>query len=212
MTDLKGLAPLYGKDCSDEYVNSYEIEHLNGHDNFSYDLGHIHCHVIDSLFNHYDLLEFGCGTAGFTSLFKRMNSYAGVDYSQKMIDVAKRINPNSDFECMNIENFETSKKFDVVIDTVTGNYRAHTRQHVDKVMDYLKPDGMAVLLIQNYTNNIFRQLKRGAGDLLKNRQTNHISKNNFNKYISKYSTIMTLGKQNNNQEWVLYFLENVNKC
>ncbi|MCB0517165.1 MAG: glycosyltransferase [Chitinophagales bacterium] len=67
-------------------------------------------------FAHEDLsiLEVGCGTGDMLSQLK--GSYkVGIDFSEAMIDEAKRHYPELEFHVMDAENIQLNKKFDVII-------------------------------------------------------------------------------------------------
>ena len=69
-----------------------------------------------NFFIHQDssVLELGCGTG---ELLAKINGKEkrGIDFSEKMIEEAKKQFPSLDFQCMSAENITFNQKFDVVI-------------------------------------------------------------------------------------------------
>src|ERR1700710_597289 len=60
------------------------------------------------------ILEIGCGTGDM--LAKIQGNYKmGVDFSPKMIEIAKTRYPNINFEVMDAENLTINKKFDLIV-------------------------------------------------------------------------------------------------
>lgn len=47
--------------------------------------------LADGFMKDYNLLDIGCGTAGYFRLLKNYQSIMGLDYSQKMIKAAERL-------------------------------------------------------------------------------------------------------------------------
>ena len=75
---------------------------------------------LNNIFKHIDLssikscLEFGCGSGLVLYLLPNSISKSGIDYSNKLIEIAKKFNPEVDFKVQNIKFFNTTKKFDLV--------------------------------------------------------------------------------------------------
>lgn len=62
----------------------------------------------------YSVLEIGCGTGELIANVKG-NRKLGIDFSEKMIDEARKQFPEADFKVMEAENLELDEKFDVII-------------------------------------------------------------------------------------------------
>ena len=77
--------------------------------------------LLDQFFKkNFSVLDLGCAQGGFINILNHLEkkyTYLGVDYNQKMLDLAKKKNPN--FKFLNIKNNNFSKyinqKFDLVI-------------------------------------------------------------------------------------------------
>jgi len=84
------------------------------------------------------LLEVGCG-AGFTAdyLKGKYKSYLGLDYSKNLVAYAERYNSSNQarFLCVNIKDFVTSEKFDVIL--MIGVL--HHIPDPEKILDDLRP-------------------------------------------------------------------------
>lgn len=62
----------------------------------------------------YEVLEIGCGTGDLLNCVKP--SYGvGIDFSQKMIEIAKEKYPELKFFCLDAEEFDLHEKFDYII-------------------------------------------------------------------------------------------------
>jgi ubiquinone/menaquinone biosynthesis C-methylase UbiE len=60
------------------------------------------------------ILEIGCGT-GETLIKLKGKEKCGIDFSEKMIEVAKKRHPSLEFHVMDASNIHLEKKFDVII-------------------------------------------------------------------------------------------------
>jgi ubiquinone/menaquinone biosynthesis C-methylase UbiE len=63
---------------------------------------------------HSNVIEIGCGTAGLLNSLKPIDGL-GLDFSDKMIDVAKKNYPNLRYSVQEAETLQLSEKFDYVI-------------------------------------------------------------------------------------------------
>jgi ubiquinone/menaquinone biosynthesis C-methylase UbiE len=183
--DLKGNAPKYGLDCSDEYVDSYKESHLKPVSG-EYRIDYISLLIIDWLYRGYSLLDVGCGTAGYFRLLKNYKSLHGLDYSNKMLKAADELSglynlKNIKWTCSSFGDFITSDKFDVVRLGVYGTYEPITKDIINKVYGLLNKGGMAVFSIhppKNYKERIKILLKK---------EKIKISNKSFTKYLLKNS-------------------------
>lgn len=76
-----------------------------------------------------NVLEVGCGTGRLTKLVSELSSakkYLAIDISEDLISVAKNEldNPNLSFQCVNLLEFQTQEKFDLV-------FSCEVLQHID---------------------------------------------------------------------------------
>jgi len=67
-----------------------------------------------------NILEIGCGFGRITKIISsnfNFEKYVAIDISQDQLDNAKKYvnNPNIDFECKKIQDFDIGEKFDLVI-------------------------------------------------------------------------------------------------
>jgi len=69
--------------------------------------------------NAQTILEIGCGTGNLAAGFSRdFQEYVGLDYSENMLALAKKKNPESSFVQGDMRNFSLTKKFDAAL--ITG--------------------------------------------------------------------------------------------
>ena len=148
----------------DSYVQSYKESHSKPID-FDYTLGYIHYVIIDNLISDYNLLDIGCGTAGYRKLIKNDKSYTGIDYSPKMIDVARGFNPQDKFIISDFHSFNTGEKYDAIVDTISGIYYPHTIDNTNKIKSLLTDGGIAVMVVKN-----MMAIKERIGNIVKNRK------------------------------------------
>ena len=94
------------------------------------------------------ILEVGCG-AGFSVDYLRGKfvNYTGVDYSENLIKYA--IKHNSDtgvkFECLNVNDFDTELKFDVVLMIGVLHHMPKPENVIKSLSRILTPDGIIVV-------------------------------------------------------------------
>ncbi len=60
-----------------------------------------------------EILDVGCGLANITN-FLKFKYYLGIDISEVAIQKAKE-KKNGEFQCVNADDFNTDKKFDIII-------------------------------------------------------------------------------------------------
>ncbi|MBP9829259.1 MAG: class I SAM-dependent methyltransferase [Proteobacteria bacterium] len=97
----------------------------------------------------HSVLHVVCGTAGYTRLFRYMKRFVGIDFSNKMLNAAKRIHNKNDsidyeFHCATLEKFDTSEKFDVIFMGPYGHYVPYTDEALQKEKSLLKSDGWII--------------------------------------------------------------------
>ena len=95
-----------------------------------------------------NILEVGCG-AGFSAeyLKGKFIKYTGIDYSENLIKYAIEHNNEIDvhFQCLNINQFETKKKFDVVLMIGVLHHMPNPKNVIKSVSKLLKSDGIIVV-------------------------------------------------------------------
>ena len=109
------------------------------------------------------ILEVGCG-AGFSVdyLKGKFINYVGVDYSQNLIDYALEHNYQNgvQFECLNINDFETKLKFDVIL-MIGVLHHMHDPKKIIKLFDkILAPDGIIVVNEPQAGNKLIGLLRK----------------------------------------------------
>jgi ubiquinone/menaquinone biosynthesis C-methylase UbiE len=112
------------KACKDFYINLILIES-----------GWNQANATDS-----KVLELGCGTGTWASLFPNVKEFVGVDVSKKMIDNAKRKHPNSNFrfECGDVKSFlEEEIKKGTKYDLILSSSFLHHLYDIDEVLNLI---------------------------------------------------------------------------
>ena len=88
-----------------EYTKNFDFVHRYGEDVLK---------LIDAPKGSF-VIELGCGNGALSSKLSEMGYIVkGIDASENMIETAKKLYPNIDFEKANILNFNLSKKADVI--------------------------------------------------------------------------------------------------
>ncbi|MFA6171575.1 MAG: methyltransferase domain-containing protein [Patescibacteria group bacterium] len=191
MTNLKGLAPKFGLDCTPEYVAGYKDTHLKPI-NFDYKLGYLFFLITDTLLDNYRLLDIGCGTAGYYRLAKNLKELVGLDYSKRMIATANELNAlnkpyKSEFINSTFDQYNAVKKFDAILDNVSGNYLPHSVVRLKKIAEALNNNGLCVFHIQPPAG-----LKERLGILIKNRASYKITEKKFLSMVKENGCLTTI--------------------
>ena len=94
------------------------------------------------------MLEVGCG-AGFTVdyLKGKFMNYTGIDYSENLIKYAKKHNFNKNvvFECLNINEFISETKFDVILMIGVLHHIPKPENIIKLLSKILSPKGIIVI-------------------------------------------------------------------
>jgi 2-polyprenyl-3-methyl-5-hydroxy-6-metoxy-1,4-benzoquinol methylase len=109
------------------------------------------------------ILEIGCGT-GFTARYiqNTYTSYTGIDYSKKLIELAKENNQlkNTTFICKNIKEFNSSRKFDTIIMIGVLHHITEKEITLNKLKTLLNPDGKIIINEPKNSNPIIQLLRK----------------------------------------------------
>lgn len=109
-----------------------------------------------------DVLDIGCGTGGIFPYIKsaiKSCDYQGLDISPGMIQVArsKVLNAGAHFIVADISNFETEKRYDLILCLNSfHHYQGNQAEVIDKISKLLKRGGVFVL-VDPVTDNALRR-------------------------------------------------------
>lgn len=116
--------------------------------------------------NDQKIMDLGCG-AGFSAeyLEGRFGEYLGVDYSEKLIDLAKKhVNvANAKFEAANIRDLDLADSFDGAFMIGVLHHLTQPDETVQSVVDCLKPGGWLAVnepSSHNYFVNVARNVRK----------------------------------------------------
>lgn len=121
------------------------------------------------------VLEIGCGTGDLLAHIKAVRK-VGIDYSPKMIEIARKKNPDIDFRVMEAENLVFEERFDYIILSNTIGYFEDI-QHVFDELHKVCHENTKILV--TYFNFIWQPLLSLAERLnlrMKQPQQNWLSK------------------------------------
>lgn len=100
------------------------------------------------------ILELGCGNGDLIG--KLDPGYGvGVDISDKMIEIAKTNNPEINFICQDIEEFETNEEFDYIILSGTLTNVENIQVLMQKIYKIATPDTRIII---DYYNELWRPI------------------------------------------------------
>jgi len=92
-----------------------------------------------------NVLEIGCGNGrDAKEILARTNGYLGIDISKSMIEIAKRVNPNGNFEVVDVENYEFPEGLDLVFSfaSLLHSNKENVKGVLDRVYSALNPGGV----------------------------------------------------------------------
>ena len=169
------------KDCDEKYAHSYLSSHQNNPTR-KYQLDYLAELMMDrlSISDSHSILYVGCGTAGFTRLFKKTAKFVGIDYSEKMLHLAPLSNSREYF-CGTFEEYQTQDKFDIISLTVYGPYVALTSHVLDKAKSMLKKDGLIFCPLVKYKMSKIGKIKHILKHALINKNLNYCNVKNARK-------------------------------
>ena len=91
------------------------------------------------------ILDIGCGTGHLTARIRELGAHVvGIDNSQAMIDEARSLYPNLDFECVNAREYVTEEPFDAVFSNATLHWVGEPELTAWRIWAALKPGGRFV--------------------------------------------------------------------
>lgn len=112
------------------------------------------------IFKHYipegaSILDIGCGNGRFLQYLldkKKTVDYTGLDFSKKLIGIARKRFPRVDFIEQSMTDFQLSKRFDRVI-AIASFHHVPTRKlrkiALDHMKRHLKDDGLLIISVWN---------------------------------------------------------------
>ncbi|MCT4585381.1 MAG: malonyl-ACP O-methyltransferase BioC [Peptostreptococcaceae bacterium] len=109
-----------------------------------------------------EVLEIGCGTGYLTKLllknFENIN-LTSIDIAQGMIDYCKeRITDDRvEFKCMDVEEFASNKKYDLIISNATFQWFNQPKQTINNLKNILNKDG--IFVFSTFLEDTFKELK-----------------------------------------------------
>jgi SAM-dependent methyltransferase len=110
-------------------------------------------HFLSLLPKDATILDVGCGAGRKTRYISDKGySISGVDFSEKMLEIARRENPESEFTVLDVYELDTlDKKYDAVFAQAVLLHIPKTRvpEVLRKMKNILKPNGLLYLAVKN---------------------------------------------------------------
>lgn len=108
-----------------------------------------------------NILEIGCGTGfltEFTNKKLEYKNYTAIDIAEGCEDFIKKINPDIDFVCQDIEIFlkESDKKYDLILSNAAFQWIDDLETFIKTLLERLNPDG--ILLFSTFGKENFREI------------------------------------------------------
>lgn len=139
-----------------------------------------HDQYTDEIFNHIlkkyiplnaSILDVGCSTGKLLNLIKKKGykNLLGIDPAPEC-EIYARKNYNITVKTSTFENFETNKKYDLIIFSVVLEHLVDIRSAILKAYSLLKTDGMIYICVPN-AGGFFRNFKEPFGEF----STEHIN-------------------------------------
>jgi predicted TPR repeat methyltransferase len=103
------------------------------------------------------MLHLGCGAGGHDFYFKQHFSVTGVDLSEGMLEIAKKMNQEIKYLKGDMRNVKLNEKFNAVVIPDSIMYMSTLKDLSDALINaaaHMKPDG--VLLVVAHTKEEFR--------------------------------------------------------
>lgn len=105
--------------------------------------------------DHVSILDVGCGNGRFLQYLldqKKTVDYTGLDFSKKMIEIARKRFPQAEFMVESMTDFELEKRFDRIVAIASLHHvptRRLRRAVLDRLQKHLKDDGLLIISVWN---------------------------------------------------------------
>ena len=91
------------------------------------------------------VLDLGCGTGIYSRILNEKGAEVkGVDISEKMLEIARKENPELDFKKGSVSNIPFDEKFDVVVSPLVFDYVENWDKALEEIRGSLKEEGIFV--------------------------------------------------------------------
>ncbi len=100
-----------------------------------------------------NILDFGCGTGWLASILNKIGHTTGIDLSDKAIENAKRISPETKYISADVFEHKFSKgSFDVLVSQEVIEHLDDQEKYIGLSADYLKKGGYLIMTTPNAFN------------------------------------------------------------
>lgn len=135
----------------------------------------------------FTMLDVGCATGQLLSEVRsEFPEYKlfGIDKSEQMIELARSKNIDAEFDCVNVEEYNTKIKFDVITCCHSFPYYQQKELVLEKLASLLNENGMAIF-IHGSINSIYDKIVMSIVEMTAEK-ANYLSKKEFINLAKEY--------------------------
>lgn len=137
-TDINLEDDVFKMFCKLKRADGFDTQEISGYyEAFFEEWKRFESNIREIAGQYSSVFEVGCGSGVNLYLFKKLvgcTKLGGVDYSQKLVDVAKKIILSEDIRCMEAIDVDVEKKYDIVISDSVFQY-FQTREYGIDVLE-----------------------------------------------------------------------------
>jgi ubiquinone/menaquinone biosynthesis C-methylase UbiE len=126
-----------------------------------------------------NVLEIGCGTGDLLARITAKRK-TGIDFSNKMIEIARRKHPDIDFRVMDAENIVFDESFDYIIISNTIGYLEDIQRVFEELKKVSHPHTKVVVTYYNFLWQPLLNIAELLGMRMKQPQQNWLSRADIN--------------------------------
>ena len=139
-----------------------------------------------------DIMDVGCGCGGLgkalSETFDNINSYVGIDYSDKEIEYAKKYNKLNipyEYRCDDAATFSDEKRYDIVVSFSCIDFNIEVYEMLKNCWDKVKPGGYLVTSIRLTEKESINDISRAYQLLSDTKETCNYVVFNLNDFLKE---------------------------
>lgn len=155
-----GYIPEFGNEA--EYLKNYRLHHqaidIQGANEKRSKQYRIDAQKLLRFKDSGSVLDIGCSTGAFLRELKDLGQFSllkGIDLDDSAITRARALHPGIEFKQTDIESFDESDPFDLIVFRGVFQYQSHELvQNLEKLGRLLKPDGVLAVLSWPHSDSV----------------------------------------------------------